>query len=193
MNGETETGLTTFFIDEKIDTGEIILNQKMQIGENETAGELHDRMMETGSDLVEKTIKAIENGTVKTRPQPSSDEQLKAAPKIFKEDCKIDWTEKGENIHNQIRGLSPYPAAYTFLVKEGEQNIHLKILSSRFEKEDHHHQIGKILSNGKNFLKVAVSNGYIDIREIQPAGKKVMKIKDFLNGFQDPEKWKMES
>lgn len=196
INGEKETGLTTFFIDEKIDTGEVIFREEMEIGENETAGELHDRMMETGSELIEKTVKAIAEGSVQTKPQPMLETdvaELKPAPKIFKEDCRIDWSENGKKIHNLIRGLSPYPSAYSFMKKEGEEKLQVKILRSVFESSEHDHNVGEIISNGKSFMKIATPDGYIHIKELKPAGKKTMNIKDFLNGFNNPDEWSLET
>ncbi len=196
MNGEKKTGLTTFFIDEKIDTGEVIFQEEMDIGDNETAGELHDRMMVKGSELVEKTVKAIMEGTVQTKPQPmleKDNQGLKTAPKIFKEDCRINWTETGKKVHNQIRGLSPYPAAFSTMKKAGEPDLPVKVLQAEFEKAAHNQRSGEIISDGRTYMKVTVPDGYITILELKPAGKKRMKTKDFLNGFQEPEKWRMES
>lgn len=196
MNGEKKTGLTTFFIDEKIDTGEVIFQEEMNIGENETAGELHDRMTITGSELVEKTVKAIAEGTVQTQPQPMLEkynQELKSAPKIFKEDCRIIWNENGQKVHNLIRGLSPYPSAFSAMKKAGVPDLQVKILKTEFEQAEHDHRPGDIISDGKTYLNVAVPDGYIKILELKPAGKKSMNIRDFLNGFQEPEKWRMES
>ncbi|MGC9344393.1 MAG: methionyl-tRNA formyltransferase [Bacteroidales bacterium] len=158
INGEAETGLTTFFIDEKIDTGEIIFREKVQIGENETAGDLHDRMMVKGSELVLKTVQAIEEGTVTTQPQPELEKgqkELKAAPKIYKDDRKIDWTKPAKNIHDLIRGLSPYPAAFSFLKKEGEDKIQVKIFKTEYEISSQLLKPGNISTDGKNYLKIA--------------------------------------
>lgn len=196
INGEKKTGLTSFFIDEKIDTGEVIFQEEMDIGENETAGEVHDRMMETGSELVEKTVKAIADETLKTKPQPrleNDNQKLKPAPKIFKEDCRIHWSENGQKVHNLIRGLSPYPSAFSNMKKEGEPDVQVKILRTEFELAGHDYNPGEIISDGKNYMKVTVPDGYIKILELKPAGKKSMKIRDFLNGFPHPEKWRMAS
>ncbi len=193
INGEEETGLTTFFIDEKIDTGEIIFQEKMKIGKNETAGELHDRMMAKGSELVLKTVRAIADESVQAQPQPEFQENkgLKKAPKIFKEDCRINWAEKGEKVHNLIRGLSPYPAAFSTINKEGEPTLQVKILGSEFQKENHGYEPGKIISDEKSYMKVAVADGYIEIRELQLAGKKRMPVTDFLRGFHGISQWMM--
>ena len=195
INGEKETGLTTFFIDDKIDTGEIIFREKMNIGENETAGELHDRMMGTGSELLLKTVQSIADGSVKTQPQTvleSAGSALKPAPKIFRGDCRIDWNTEGMNIHNLIRGLSPYPAAFSYLKKEGEEEILVKIFNAKYLKDLHHELPGKIISDGKGFLRVAVSDGFIDISELQLQGKKRMLVHDFLIGFKGITNWNFQ-
>lgn len=188
INGEKETGLTTFFIDDKIDTGEIIFREKMPVGDHETAGELHDRMKLKGSELVLKTVRAIEEGTVTTMPQPEleKDQQdLKTAPKIFREDCKIDWSLPAKKIHNLIRGLSPYPAAFSFLKKPGTEDIQVKIFRSDYAISFHQLAPGSLVTDGITYLKAACSDGYIEIIELQLAGKKRMNIQEFLRGFKD--------
>lgn len=193
INGEKETGLTTFFIDEKIDTGEIIFREKIKIGDNETAGQLHDRMMKEGASLVLKTVQAIDNGTVKTQPQPGLEKgqtELKAAPKIFKEDCKIDWTRPGKSIFNLIRGLSPYPAGFTYLTKDEQEKIQVKIYSADYEPDSPSESPGTIITDSKNWLKVAVPDGYLNVKELQLAGKKRMDIESFLRGFPNANKWR---
>lgn len=194
INGESKTGLTTFFIDDKIDTGEIIFREEMLVGENETAGELHDRMMIKGAELVLRTVKAIDNNTVTTQPQPELEKdqkKLKTAPKIFKDDCKIDWTRSVKNIHNLIRGLSPYPAAFSFLNKELEEKVQMKIFRSEYQINSVNKIPGTLVSDGKKFLKVAGPDGYIDILELQLSGKKRMKIQEFLRGFKGIENYFM--
>ncbi len=180
INGETETGATTFFIDDKIDTGEIILQEKTAITENDTAGTLHDRLMDLGSNLVVKTIQQIEKGSVRTEMQKNTS-SLKIAPKIHRETCEIDWSDSREAIHNKIRGLAPYPTAWTTLVN-GDEKITLKIYEASKEKITHHEHIGKVLIDNK-MLKVAVENGFINLLEIQLPGKRKMKTQDLLNGF----------
>lgn len=195
INGESETGLTTFFIDDKIDTGEIIFREKVQIGENDTAGDLHDRMMVKGSELVLKTVQAIDEGTVTTQPQPELEKgqkELKAAPKIYKDDCKIDWTKPAKNIHDLIRGLSPYPAAFSFLKKEGEDKIQVKIFKTEYEISPHKLKPGSLLTDDKNYLKIASHNGFINVKELQLAGKKRMNVQDFLRGFKGLSEFVME-
>ncbi len=180
INGETETGATTFFIDDKIDTGEIILQEKIAIAENDTAGTLHDRLMYLGADLVVKTIRQIEKGSVRTEKQKNTS-SLKIAHKIHRETCEIDWSDSLEAIHNKIRGLTPYPAAWTNLVN-GKDKITLKIYGSSKEKIAHDEKIGKVLVDNK-VVKIAVKNGLIHLLEIQLPGKRKMKTQDLLNGF----------
>jgi len=180
INGETKTGVTTFFIDEKIDTGEIILQKKCNILADETAGELHDELMHIGSKLVVKTIKKIKKNTLKTKPQPKR--TPKHAPKIFKETCKIDWNDTLNNIYNKVRGLSPYPVAWTTLYN-GEHKTELKIYKARKVKETHQFKIGSV-HHSKNELKIAVKEGFLVIDELQISGKRKMDVKSFLNGYQ---------
>lgn len=186
INGETETGVTTFFLKHEIDTGKIIFNAKTPIGENETAGEIHDRLMIIGADLVLKTVKAIEENKYTEEEQNkfyNSESELKHAPKIFKEDCKIDWTKSCDEIHNLIRGLSPYPAAFTEFKSPDGKLFSVKIFISEKEITTHNQAISSILSDNKNYLKIAVKGGYISIQELQIAGKKRITAKEFLRGF----------
>jgi len=179
INGETKTGVTTFFIDEKIDTGEIILQDAIDIDINDTAGDLHDKLMNIGSRLVIKTVNLIQQGNVKTIKQPTKEE--KPAPKIYKETCKIDWSEPIDTIYNKIRGLSPYPASWTIIDNQNE-NIEAKIYSASKTLEEHQYSIGRIITT-KTELKIAVKEGFILINEIQLPGKRKMNIKDLLNGY----------
>lgn len=181
INGETETGVSTFFIDDKIDTGEIILQDKTPISENENAGSLHDRLMEMGGQTVIKTLELIANQQVQTVQQPENAD-LKTAYKLNKENCKINWQQNAKTIHNQIRGLSPYPAAWCF-IKDQEQEWNVKIYESEIITENHTLPAGTILTD-KNSLKVAVNDGFINIKNIQFPGKKRMPTKDLLNGVQ---------
>ncbi|MCW8897407.1 MAG: methionyl-tRNA formyltransferase [Flavobacteriales bacterium] len=181
INGEKETGVSTFFLQHEIDTGEIIFQEKVTIGDDETAGELHDKLMLVGAKLVVKTLNAIAENNVQTTPQENSKE-LKLAYKIFKPFCKIDWTKSIKDIHNHIRGLSPYPAAFTqFKYQPTGKVVNCKIFKSKALKEDHNHKIGDIFFT-KNDLKIAVKDGFIVILELQPEGKKRMKTTAFLNG-----------
>ncbi|HVA97901.1 MAG TPA: methionyl-tRNA formyltransferase [Bacteroidia bacterium] len=187
MNGEKETGATTFFLQHEIDTGKIIFSEKTPISENETAGELHDKLMLLGADLVVKTVNAIAEKKYSETEQEklfSESSLLKSAPKIFKEDCKINWNNSLDEIHNLIRGLSPYPAAWTELIQPNKENLFLKIFRSEKEMATHDYKIGTLISNQKNELKVAVKNGFIIIRELQLSGKKRMITSDFLRGFE---------
>lgn len=179
INGETKTGVTTFFIDEKIDAGNIVLQEEVAIGEDETLGELHDKLMEVGSRLVVKTVQQIEKGIVKTVKQPEIEE--KPAPKIFTETCKINWDNSLSDIYNLIRGLNPYPAAWTTLINNDDE-IKVKIYDVKKESASHQHKQGKVITS-KNEIKVAVNGGYIIIESLQLAGKKQMDSKSLLNGF----------
>lgn len=182
INGEKETGVTTFFLQHKIDTGDIIDQEKVSIGENETAGELHDKLMATGANLVLKTVQQIENETISTSPQ-NDNQSLKEAFKIFKPFCKIDWTKSLDKIHNHIRGLSPYPTAYTeFKHKETGELVSCKVFKSEKEINNHQLKSGTIVQSKKE-LKIAVEGGYIKINELQVSGKKRMPTEALLNGF----------
>ncbi len=181
INGETKTGVTTFFIDDKIDTGAMILNAETDIGANESAGELHDRLMELGSTTVTQTLALLENGKVTTTIQEDNAE-IKTAFKLNKENCKIDWHQPASEIHNLIRGLSPYPAAWTFISDKGEE-WNVKIYQSTLVKESHSLSIGQLVCTKKE-LKIAVQNGYIQIESLQFPGKKKMNTAEFLNGMQ---------
>ena len=181
INGETKTGVTTFFIDDKIDTGAMILNSETAIGVNESAGELHDRLMELGSETVIQTLALLESGRVTTTIQKDNDE-IKTAYKLNKENCKIDWNKPALDIHNLIRGLSPYPAAWCFISDKGEE-WNVKIYQSSIITESHSLAIGQLVSTKKE-LKIAVANGFIQIESIQFPGKKKMNTAEFLNGIQ---------
>lgn len=180
INGETETGVSTFFIDEKIDTGEMILQEEIDIDEDEDAGSLHDKLMSIGSGLVLNTVALIEKGNVKTVPQVDSS-HIKTAHKLNKDNCKINWNNSMDNIYNLIRGLSPYPAAWCTLIN-GEDELDIKIYAAEKEIMTHTLKTGTIISNKKE-LKVAVTNGYIIIQEIKLPGKRAMDVKSLLNGY----------
>ncbi|WP_054850649.1 methionyl-tRNA formyltransferase [Olleya sp. ITB9] len=188
INGETKTGVSTFFIDEKIDTGEMILQQELDINPNENAGSLHDKLMYIGSSLVIETIKLIETGEVKTTPQPE-DAISKTAYKLNKDNCKIDFTDTIDNIYNKIRGLSPYPAAWCKLHNNDDQ-LDVKIYKAEKQIESHNLNIGTIISD-KSTLKVAVKEGFINILDIKLPGKRNMDIKSLLNGYQFDQQAKM--
>lgn len=180
INGEEKTGVTTFFIDDKIDTGAIILKQETEIKPDETAGELHDRLMELGSDAVIMTLALIANGKAETTAQPGGDD-LKTAYKLNKENCKVDWNKPGEAIHNLVRGLSPYPGAWCY-IKDGGSEWNVKVYETAFVKEEHDKPAGLIISSKKE-IKVAVKDGYIVIKNIQFPGKKKMTAQELLNGM----------
>ncbi len=186
INGEPETGVTTFFIDEQIDTGKILLQKRISIAADETAGELHDRLMELGAGLVLLTVRQISEGQMEAMVQDhflDSGTCLNKAPKIFKGDCRIDWNLDGQKIFNLIRGLSPHPGAFTFLVKEKGEQVLCKIFSATFEEKPQTNAPGSISIDGKESMEVAVKNGVIRILSIQQEGKRRMDIKDFLAGF----------
>jgi methionyl-tRNA formyltransferase len=180
--GEKETGVTTFKLQHEIDTGNILLQEKIPIADDETAGSLHDKMMFTGANVLLQTIREIENGTIKETAQPltfnNQPSTLKTAPKIFNETCQINWNEPIEKIYNLIRGLSPYPTAFTYL--EGKK---LKIFCSEKEKTNELNEAGKPVTDHKTFLKFSAKDGYISLKEVQLEGKKRMNIQDFLRGY----------
>lgn len=180
INGETKTGVTTFFIDDKIDTGAMILNKEIGISSNENAGELHDRLMLLGSDAVTETLALIAKGNVVTTIQQDSPE-IKTAYKLNRENCKIDWAKSATEIHNLIRGLSPYPSAWCF-IKDNEQEWNVKIYDAKIIYENHSYRIGQIITSKKE-IKIAVKDGFIEILSIQFPGKKKMQANELLNGI----------
>jgi len=188
INGESKTGVSTFFIDEKIDTGEIILQEAIEINAKEDAGSLHDKLMHAGSQLVLDTVKLIETNKVKTIAQ-TQEVETKTAYKLHRDNSKINWKDSSTNIYNKIRGLSPYPAAWTYL-QNGDDTLEIKIYASEIENEAHGFSIGHIVSSKKE-LKVAVKEGYINIKEIKLPGKRKMDVKSLLNGYQFHELAKM--
>lgn len=180
INGEAKSGVTTFFINEKIDEGNILLQAETEISPEDNAGTLHDRLMEIGAKLVVETLDGLAEGKLTEIPQ-NQKENPKTAYKIFKEDTKIDWEKEVEVIHNFIRGMSPYPAAFTILEVGGEQKI-LKIFKGKFQKIEHSKENGEI-EISKNEFKIYAKNGVYFPEELQLEGKKRMNLKDFLNGF----------
>ena len=179
INGETKTGVTSFFIDDKIDTGAMILSKETEIGANETAGELHDRLMHLGSETVLETLQLIEAGKATTTLQENNPD-VKTAYKLNKENCKIDWSQSGKTIFNLIRGLSPYPAAWTY-IKDGEQEWNVKIYLASFEEKAHSETIGKITTTKKEIF-IATKDGLLKIESLQFPGKKRMLAHELLNG-----------
>ncbi|MDG1729274.1 MAG: methionyl-tRNA formyltransferase [Algibacter sp.] len=180
INGETKTGVSTFFIDEKIDTGDMIFQKEIDIESHENAGSLHDKLMDSGSELVLKTVHAIEHNKVKTIPQKDT-KNIKTAYKLNKDNCKINWKDSIDNIYNHIRGLSPYPAAWCTLIND-EEKLDVKIYKAEKEFENHAFDSGTIIASKKD-LKVAVAEGYLIIKEIKLPGKRAMDIKSLLNGY----------
>lgn len=182
INGEKESGVTTFFINEKIDEGHILLQTKTPINKDENAGSLHDRLMEIGGKLVVETLDKLAENSITEQPQPVV-ENPKNAFKIFKKDTEINWENEGEKIHNFVRGMSPYPCAFTTL-KIGEDLKTLKIFSGQFEKTEHQHTV-KSMEINKNHFKIYLKDGIYAPKEVQLQGKKRMSVKDFLNGIRD--------
>lgn len=187
MNGETETGVTTFFLNHAIDTGNIIFRSSVPILPDETFGQLHDKLMVEGAKLVLKTVEAIKNDDIEPVPQKNlldEDQAIKTAPKLFREDCEINWRQSGKRIHDFVRGLSPIPAAHTFLLKPDGQKEQLKIFKVDFVDLEHSEKPGTIITDQKKIFGVYVFDGKIMIRDLQMAGKKRHNVKDFLNGYQ---------
>ncbi len=181
INGETKTGVTTFFIDDKIDTGAMILNAETPISKTESAGELHDRLMQLGSETVIKTLALLEKENVATTIQQDTAD-IKTAYKLNKENCKIDWTKPASEIHNLVRGLSPYPAAWCFISDKGDE-WNVKIYEASIVYESHSLTIGQLVCTKKE-LKIAVQDGFIQILSLQFPGKKKMTTAELLNGIQ---------
>lgn len=192
INGETETGLTTFFLNEEIDKGAVIMRERVAIRPDETAGELHDELMHLGNKVVVETIKKIEEGTVCALPQDelAQSQPLKPAPKISKEFCNVDWSRDCQTVYNHIRGLSPYPAAHTQLQSENGETVDLKIYTAEIEACTPNVAVGSVVTDNKKHLKIALSDGFIHLTQVQQAGKKSMPIDDFLRGTQLNGTWK---
>lgn len=182
INGESETGVTTFKLKHEIDTGNILLQERFPIHKNETAGEVHDKMKEIGARVLLKTVRELIDGTLNEKPQTESKTKsdLRNAPKIFTENCKIDFSKSAIEIHNLVRGLSPFPRAFSEL---GGKKV--KIFKSEIEDVHHKKAIGTIETDHKSYLKIACLNGFILITELQLEGKKRMKIEEFLRGFRN--------
>ena len=179
INGERETGVTTFKLKHEIDTGNILLQEKIIIGENESAGELHDKMKMVGAEVLVKTIKLMAHGTLHEQSQSDVAEgEIKHAPKIFTDTCKIDWNKTATEIHNQIRGLSPYPAAFTYLSEKM-----IKIYKAEKGLGDAQGQVGSFQTDSKTYLRFACADGFIYLKEVQLEGKKRMGIEEFLRGY----------
>ena len=189
INGEKETGITTFLLNHEIDKGAIIGQVREPISATDTVGTLYDRLMTIGSGLVLDSVNRIAEGDITPIEQPQSDDNLRPAPKIFKDDCIIDWRKNGEDIVNFVRGLSPYPAAWSRLTKDGTECGSAKIFEVKFEPKQHSFEAGKIFSDGKESISVSCTDGIIHIHSMQMAGKKRMSNHDLLLGFRDIESY----
>ena len=186
INGDKETGVTTFFLKHEIDTGDVIYRDVVAIDENDTAGTLHDKLMLQGGDTVMRTVEAIVNGTVTALPQSEmyvDESELRPAPKIFRDTCHIDWQGSVDSVYNFVRGMSPYPAAWCELVNANDEAVALKVYSVSKEHVQHDKAAGTIVTDGKSYIKVAVEGGYVSLDEVQLAGKKRMPVADLLRGF----------
>ncbi|MDR0574457.1 MAG: methionyl-tRNA formyltransferase [Tannerella sp.] len=196
INGEKETGATTFFLTHEIDTGRIIRQEKLPIAETDDAGVVHDALMTMGARLVMETVDLLieKDGNIETLPQEALYESvgdLRPAPKIFKETCRINWRQSVTGAYNFIRGLSPYPAAWTEIINPCGEQTSLKIFRTEKLNESHNFAPGTIRTDGKNQMDVATEDGFIRILSLQLSGKKQMSIKDFLNGTKIGEEWRM--
>ena len=191
MNGDTETGITTFFLKHEIDTGEVIQQVKVPIADTDNVEVVYDKLMMLGGDLVLETVDAILNGTVKSIPQEemfASEAELRPAPKIFKETCRIDWNKGVKGVYDHVRGLSPYPAAWTELcAPEGARQV-LKIYETEKQFKEHALPVGTVDTDQKTYFRIAVKDGYVNLLSVQLAGKKRMNIGDFLRGYRHIEK-----
>ncbi len=194
INGENETGLTTFFLNEEIDKGAVIMRETVKIRPDETAGELHDELMLLGNKVVVETIKKIKDGNVQALEQNelSKGETLKSAPKISREFCRIDWNKDLQSVYNHIRGLSPYPAAHTKLISAEGNTIEMKVFAAEMEACQPHLEPGAIVTDNKKSLKVTLRDGFLHLTEVQQAGKKRMSVSDFLRGTQLVGAWKAD-
>lgn len=180
INGDKETGITTFFLKHEIDTGNIILQEKVAIDEEDNAGDVHNKLMYLGADLVLKTLKMIEEDNVITRPQ--DDAQASPAPKIFKDTAKLDFDKCAADIRNLVRGMAPYPAAwFNIKLQDGNESM-MKIFKVSTEEKNHNYSVGTILTDGKKMLKIACKDGFINLLEVQMAGKKRMAAEDLMRG-----------
>lgn len=194
INGETETGITTFFLKHEIDTGEVIQQVRVPIAETDDVGMVHDKLIHLGARLVTETVDAILDGTVKSIPQEDMAVQgeLRLAPKIFKETCRIEWAQPVKRVYDFVRGLSPYPSAWTNLVSPQGESFVLKIFETEKTVAVHTLSPGTIQTDGKTYLRVAASDGFVDIRSLQLPGKKRLKTDELLRGFHITDEWRVE-
>ena len=193
INGETETGLTTFFLNEEIDKGAVIMREKVAIRPDENAGELHDELMILGNKVIVETIRKIEKGEYQTQTQEelAGDTLLKDAPKIFKDFCYMKWEADCQTAYNHIRGLSPYPAAHAIIQSDNGDSIDMKIYATEIESCKPSETIGTVVTDNKKYMKIALKDGYIHLTTVQQAGKKAMPIADFLRGQRFEGNWKI--
>lgn len=187
INGERETGVTTFLLNHEIDKGAILGQIHVPIGEEDTVGTMYEKLMQTGTGLVLDTVERIAAGEIQPVEQQQIDDRtLKPAPKIFKEDCRIDWSQPDRRIVDFIRGLSPYPAAWTALYREGsEEELTAKIFAARFDEAAHTAPCGTVESDGRTFIRVACADGWITLEELQIAGKRRLPVRELLLGWRD--------
>jgi len=193
MNGDKQTGVTTFFLKHEIDTGDVIFQESIDIADDEETGSVHDRLMLLGCDVVVKTVDAVLSGNLKPLPQSEMESGivLRPANKLTRENTRINWDNDGLRIFNFIRGLSPYPAAWTELVSETGEILGLKVFKSVFSENIHDYNSGDLITDSKKYLKVAVRGGFVEILRLQPAGKKAMATDEFLRGFKDIDKFRL--
>ena len=194
INGDTETGITTFFLKHEIDTGEVIQQVPVPIADTDDVGVVHDKLMLLGGRLVTETVDAILAGTVKSIPQEEMAVvgELRPAPKIFKETCRIDWQQPVKRIYDFVRGLSPYPAAWTELQPAGGEAVVIKVFETEKLPESHNLPIGTVVTDGKNYIRVAAQDGFIGIRSLQLPGKKRLKTDELLRGFRMEGTWNVK-
>jgi methionyl-tRNA formyltransferase len=194
INGDKQTGVTSFFLDKEIDTGRIIASKSTQISDEDNAGTVHDRLMVLGADLALETVEMIEQGDVSSIAQEDHEnytQELKHAPKIFKQDCKLDFNQSCRSVFNKVRGLSPYPAAYLDLISDSGKSLYMKVFSVDIEEENGAVEAGTMLTDDKNYIKIACQDGFLVLNELQIQGKRRMPVKDFLRGYQFIESWKV--
>lgn len=190
MNGDKETGATTFFLTHEIDTGKIILQEKLPIGDSDNVGKIHDELMVMGSQLVKKTVDLLLEEKTEAIPQEQffkDEKELKPAPKIFKETCRIDWSQPIKVIYNHIRGLSPYPATWTELKIEGKESVSVKIYNATIDDSIYNLPIGTIITDNKTYIKISGIDGAINITNLQLPGKKALNTEDLLRGYKFPD------
>lgn len=193
INGEQRTGVTTFMLNHRIDEGAILAQRETEIAPEDNVGAIYDKLMHTGAGLVIDTVEGLAKGSLTPQPQPNiSAEELKPAPKIFKDTCRIDFSQKGKDIVNLIRGLSPYPAAWGRMINSTGNGTDVKILDAEHMTIVTDKHVGTIESDGKTFIRVACADGYVSVKELQVAGKKRMSVADLLRGFKDIEDFRFE-